>query len=186
MDKINTPRFLSPDFHIRFFPALLRGRLKLGERTGTGFPSIFEFHIAFVFCLILLVIGIPFAVSSNAAFGWAMAGIGAAGILALLIHSISSRKDPPSYDCFLIGVFSFFVFLGATAGVFVGTLHHSLPLGLLVGLGGLIAGYLLGILAGLWFQCLGWLASIVNFAAALVVLGMFLVDVLLLSGSILG
>jgi len=126
----------------------------------------------------------PSAVSRGSFIGWLVGGIGAAGILALLINSIFSRKEPPSYDCFLIGVFFFFVVLGISAGVFVGTLEHSLSLGLLVGSGGLIAGYLLGILAGLWFQYLGWLASMVNILAGLAVFGMFSVDLVLLAGSL--
>jgi hypothetical protein len=131
-------------------------------------------------------LGIPGAVSRSSIIGWIAVGIGTAGIVALLINSILSRKEPPSYDCFLPGIFFFFVVLGITSGIFAGTLEHSLPLGLLVGSGGLIAGYLLGILAGLWFQYLGWLSAMVNALASLAVLGMLLVDLVLLSGTLLG
>ena len=180
------PKFLSFAFHAGFFPALLRGRLRPRERVGTGFTSIVEFYVSLAFCFILVMIGIPKAVSDRSIIGWVVGGIGAAGIVALLIHSICSHKDPPSFDCFLIGVFFFFVVTGISAGVFFGTLEHSLPLGLLVGSGGLIAGYLLGILAGLWFQYLGWLASVVNGLAGLAVAGMFFVDLVLLSGALFG
>jgi len=100
----------------------------------------------------------------------------------LLINSILSRKDPPNYENFLIGVFFFFMILGLTAGIFTGSLHHLLMLGLLAGTVGLIAGYLLGILAGLWFQYLGWVATLLNILAGLAVLGMFVVDIVLLFG----
>ena len=90
---------------------------------------------------------------------------------------------PPSYDGFLIGIFFFFIALGISAGAF-SMLSHSLPFGLLVGLGGLIAGYLLGIFAGLWLQYLGWLSEMVNGLAWLAVFGMFFVDLVLLAGRL--
>lgn len=155
------------------------------ERMGTVFTSTFEYHITFVVCIILLLWGIPVAVSSGSIIGWIVGGIGAAGTIALVIHSILSRRgEPVSYDDFLVGVFFFFVALGLTVGIFAGSLNHSLMIGLLVGTAGLIAGYLLGILAGLWFQYLGWLATIVNALAIVAILGMFFVDLALLSGAI--
>lgn len=182
-----TPKLMSIEFHARFFPSLLWNRLRPGERVGTGFPSTFERYIAFVACLILLALGIPGAVSSGSIIGWIMGGIGAVGMVALVINSIVSGSGaPPSFDDFLAGVFFFFVVLGITAGVFAGTLEHSLLLGLLVGTGGLIAGYLLGILAGLWFQYLGWLSAMVNALAGLAILGMLVVDMVLLSGVLFG
>jgi hypothetical protein len=179
-------KFLSLNFHTRFFSALLWGRLRPTERTGRNFSSVVELHVLFVICFILLVIGIPIALSNKLVIGWVVGGIGATGISALLINSIFSREAPPSYDNFLIGVFFFFVILGLTAGIFAGSLEHSRSLGLLVGVAGLIAGYLLGILAGLWLQYLGWLASTVNVLAWFAVLGMFFVDLVLLSGSLFG
>ena len=76
--------------------------------------------------------------------------------------------------------------LAVSAGTFVGTVGHSLLSGLLVGLGGLFAGYPLGILAGLWLQYLGWLSEMVNGLAWLAVIGMLLVDLVFLSGRLLG
>jgi len=181
-----TPKFMSFEFHTRFFPSFLRSRLRPGQRTETGFTPAVEFQVLFVVCCILLVLGIPSAINKRSFIGLIVGGIGAAGMLALLINSIISRKDPPDYDRFLLGAFFFFIVLGITAGVFAGTLEHSLTLGLLVGSVGLIAGYLLGILAGLWFQYLGWVAAMVNVLAGLAVLGMFVVDLVLLSGAIFG
>jgi hypothetical protein len=121
---------------------------------------------------------------SGSVVSWIIGGIGAAGTVALLINSIVSRKGSPNYDNFLVGVFFFFLTLGLTAGVFVGSLNHSLMIGLLIGAAGLIAGYLIGILAGLWLQYLGWLALTVNALAIVAILGMFFVDLVILSGSI--
>ena len=180
---MNPPKFLSVAFHTRYFPGILLSRMRLGGRTETGFSSTFEHYIAFAVCIIPLAFGIPFAVSSGSIIGWITGGIGAAGTIALVINSVFSRtKEPPSYEGFLAGVFLFFVFLGITGGVFVGTLEHSLPLGLLAGSAGLVTGYLLGILAGLWLQYLGWLSAAVNGLAGFAVVGMLSVDLVLLSG----
>lgn len=176
------PRPMSIEFHAHFFPALLYARLRQRERAATGFSSIMEYHIALVICVVLAVTGIPIAMSRQSFAGWAMGGIGVAGIVALLLNGIISHREPPSYDQLLTGVFFFFPVLGITAGVFSGTLNHSLLLGLLAGSGGLVAGYLLGIPAGLWLQHLGWLSGVANGMAWLAILGMFLVDLVLLVG----
>jgi len=180
---MNAPKFLSLEFHTRYFPGILVSRMRPGGRTGTGFPSTMEHHIVLAVCIILLAFGIPSAVSSGSIIGWVTGGIGAAGTIALVINSVFSRtKEPPSYEGFLAGVFLFFVFLGITGGVFVGTLEHSLSLGLLAGSAGLVTGYLLGILAGLWLQYLGWLSAAVKGLAGLAAVGMLSVDLMLLSG----
>jgi hypothetical protein len=184
---MNAPNFLSLEFHTRYFPGILLSRMRLGGRKETGFSSTLEHYIAFAVCIILLAFGIPVAVSSGSIIGWITGGIGAAGTLALVINSVLSRtKEPPSYEGFLAGVFLFFVFLGITSGVFVGTLEHSLSLGLMAGSAGLIAGYPLGILAGLWLQYLGWLSATVNGLAGLAVVGVLSVDLVLLSGVLFG
>ncbi len=178
------PAFFSIEFHTRFFPALIRSHLRLGERAGTGFSSTIELQVTFAICAILVAIGIPNALSHKSISGWVMGGMGGAGILALLLASIFSRRDPPSYDRFLTGVFFFFLTLGLTAGVFTGTLNHSLMLGVITGSAALAAGYLLGILAGMWLQYIGWFSGIVNGLACLASFGMFFTDLVLLAGSL--
>jgi hypothetical protein len=179
------PKFLSLEFHTRFFPALLLGRLSPEEKGGTTFTSTTELYVLLVICLILVVIGIPNAVSHKSIIGWIAGGIGAAGIMAMFISSILSQMGtPPSYDAFLKGIFLFFLSLGISAGIFIGTLDHSSLKGLLVGSAGLVAGYLLGILFGLWFQYLGWLAGMLNLVAYLAVIGMLFVDLVLLGGNL--
>jgi len=176
------PTFFSLEFHTRFFPSLLRNRLRPEGRSGTGFSSQLEFPVVFVVCCVLIAIGLPMAIDDKSFVGWVIGGIGGAGMLALVIHSIASRGNPPDYDDFLTGFFCFFVPLGLTAGVFAGSLGDSVPLGLLIGFGGLVGGYLLGILAGLWCQYLGWIAVMVNGLAWLAVIGMLCVDLVIVGG----
>jgi len=178
-------KFLSIEFHTRFFPALLWSRLKREEKgVQMGFSPTVELTIAFAVCAVLTLAGLPAAISRKSAIGWVSGGVGAVGILALVIHSISSHREPPSYDRFLVGVFFFFAVFGISAGIFAGALHHSPGIGLFLGAVGLMAGYLLGILAGLWLQYLGWLASIVSGLAGFAAFGIFFVDLVLLAGRL--
>jgi hypothetical protein len=179
---IAPPRFLSVEFHTRFFPAFLWGRLRHKQRTGSGFNSSFELYLVLTICVVLVAIGVPAALSHRSIAGWIIGAIGAAGFLAMLIISILSRRGaPPSYDGFLVGFFFFFVVFGLSAGIFIGALvHYPLFQGLLVGAAGLLAGYLMGILAGLALQYIGWLAAVLDPLAGLVVFGMLVVDLVLL------
>lgn len=179
-----TPKFLSVEFHVRFFPTLLRNRLRPEERKWMGFSSTFEYYIVLAVCIILIILGLPSAVNNNSFIGWIAGGAGAVGIMVLFIHSIvSGRGNPPEYSRFLTGVFFFFVTLGVSAGVFGGSLNHSLLTVLILGSAGILLGYFLGILAGLWFQYLGWLSGVLNGIAWLAVFGMLLVDIVILVGT---
>lgn len=180
------PRLLSLEFHTRFFPALVMGRLRPRESPDTSFSSTTGFTIILAICAAFVATGLPNAISHKSVIGWVIGGTGAAGILFFFVQSIlAGRDNPPSYDRFLKGVFFFFVSLGLSAGVFTYS-HHSLALGILTGAGGLIAGYLLGILGGLRLQCLGWISKIVNGIAALAAFGMLFVDLVMLAGRLLG
>jgi hypothetical protein len=175
------PKFLSLEFHLRFFPALLWSRLRPQQRQGTGFAPLSPIIIVFA-CILLVILGIPYAMSHGSVIGWILSGVGLAGIVALFINSIFSRSGPPSYDGFLAGIFFFFISLGITSGVFIGALERSFALGLLAGAGGFVAGYGIGIFAGLWLQYLGWMADLLNGISYLAILGMFVVDLVLLAG----
>lgn len=107
-------------------------------------------------------------------------------MLALAVNSVTSRTAPPSYARFLTGVFFCFVALGMSAGIFTGALYHSFMTALFLGSAGLMAGYFFGILAGLWFQYLGWLSSTVDGIAGLAAFGIFVVDIVLLAGRLFG
>jgi hypothetical protein len=178
-------RFFSLGFHAHFFPSLvwsrLRNRLRPRERQGTSFVPM-EYYIGFVFCLVFTAIEIPRAISHQSIISWIGAGTGLAGILAIIIASICSRTGPPSYNGFLTGIFFFLLALGLTAGVFAGTLEHSLRLGLLGSAAGLALGYVLGILAGLGLQYLGWLAAWLDLLAGVAIIGLIVVDLVLLLG----
>jgi hypothetical protein len=161
----NPPRFLSFEFHLRFFPGLLRSRLK-SKRTRTGggaFTSTLEMIVALAVCIILVVIGIPNALTQGSIFGWILTVIGSGGIIVLFIQSVGSQwGSPPTYDDFLAGIYFLAVCLGIISGIVVGMDHHSPLAGLLTSTGGFIAGHALGIGAGLQMQRLGWMAVIAN------------------------
>ena len=179
------PKFLSVEFHTRFFPSLLWGRLcPKQQQTRSGFNSCFELYLILAGCAVLVAVGVAAALSHESIAGWIASVLGAAGILAVLVNSISSRLgEPPTWNDFLVGIFFFFIFLGLTIGIFVSTLEHfHLFLNLATCAAGLVAGYVLGLFAGFGLQYLGWLASVLNQVAGLTVIGMLVLDLVLLSG----
>jgi hypothetical protein len=161
-----SPRLLSIEFHTRFFPALLRDRLRHKHQTGSRFSPPFERYLALLVCIILVAAGAPAALSRGSIAGWITGVIGAAGILAMLVKSIASRRGAPaSWSDFLVGFFFFFLSAGFTTGIFIGTLeHYPIFHGLLTCAAGLIAGYVLGILAGFMMQYLGWLPDVTRYS----------------------
>ncbi|MRR15630.1 MAG: hypothetical protein EG826_04130 [Deltaproteobacteria bacterium] len=180
------PKVWSIEFHIRFFPVFLWRRFRSQEQRGTGFHSPVELYIVLAVCIVLIVVGAPSALSRGSIGGWIACGLGAAGAIALVIHSIASAwGGRPSYEDFLAGCFLFFIALGLTVGIFVSSLnHYSFFASLLLCLAGLIIGYMIGLAAGFGLQYLGWLAVLVNGAAYLAIIGMVVVDLVLLSGAI--
>jgi hypothetical protein len=174
------PRFLSLEFHTRFFPRALLNRLRPRGRTGSGFYT-FDHYLTLAVCLILVMIGAPKALNQRSTVGWILFGIGLIGLVALFIHSMASQRgERPSYDSFLIGFFFLFITLGLIAGIYIGTHQQSIVLGLLAGAAGLLAGYLLGIFAGLQFQRLGWLAALLNILAGLAIIGLIVFNLVFL------
>lgn len=164
----HSPKFFSREFHKSFFPQVLKNRLysRKKESEGTTFTSTTEMFISLAVCVILAIIGIPSAVQ-GAVWGWILSVLGVGGAIALVIISITGRRgERPSYNDFLVGVFLFFVALGILIGVLVGMETHSFGLGFLTGVAGLIAGYGIGILGGLWLQYLGWVSIAINMIAA--------------------
>jgi hypothetical protein len=162
------PRFLSLEFHTRFFPRLLRDRLrrKKKEEQGPSFTSTTELIVTLVVCLILAVIGIPSALIRGSIVGLILSIIGVGGLLAILILSVGAQwGNRPTYDDFLAGIFFFFVSLGIFIGIPVGIDNHSPWLGVLTSLVGLLGGYVLGIFAGMQLQHLGWIAVILSMLA---------------------
>lgn len=165
---MQNPKFFSREFHKSFFPVIIKNRLHLLKKKNEGitFTSKKEIFILVAVCLILMVIGIPFA-SEGAVWGWIMGILGVGGTIVLVIFSIMGQKGVhPTYDDFLIGVFLFFVVLGAFIGLPVGMEAHSFSLGFLASIVGLAAGYITGILCGMWLQYLGWIAIVINVIAS--------------------
>ena len=179
------PSILSFEFHTKFFPQLLWSRLrsKKEDQEGSRFTHNMEFMMALFVCVILAAIGLPLMLNRGLMVGWVLSIIGLGGVLAIFVFSIFSQLgNRPTYNGFLIGILFFFLFLGISAGTFIGTLEHSLSLGLLSGTGGLLLGYGMGIFAGFWFQYLGWIAALVDMLSGLAVIGMISVDLVLLLG----
>jgi hypothetical protein len=184
---ITPPRFLSLEFHARFFPRLLRDRLrrKKKEQQGTSFTSTTELIITLAVCVILAVIGIPSALMRGSIVGWILSILGVGGLLAIFVLSVVAQRGyRPSYDDFLTGIFFFFVSLGVFIGIPVGMANQSPWLGVLTSLAGLFGGYVLGIVAGMRLQHLGWIAVILNMLAgfaAIVIGGAALIMLLVLT-----
>jgi hypothetical protein len=170
------PKFLSLEFHTRFFPRLLRDRLrrKRKEGQGTSFVSTMELTIVLAGSVILAVIGMPLALTRGSIVGLILSIVGVGGVLAIFVLSVGAQwGHRPTYDYFLSGIFFFFVSLGIFIGIPIGMDNHSICIGVLASLGGLLGGYMLGIFAGLWLQRLGWMAIILDMLAgfAAIVMG---------------
>ena len=161
------PNFFSREFHGSFFPGVLKERLRFRKNAveGVTFTSTTEMFISLAVCVVLAVIGIPSAVE-GAVWGWILSILGIGGTIVLVVISVrGQRGERPSYDDFLIGVFLFFVALGILIGIAVGMEARSFWVGLLASLAGLVAGYVVGILGGMWLQGLGWIAVVINMVA---------------------
>ena len=143
-----------------------------------------EMTITVALCLILAVVGIPLALTRGSMIGWVLSIMGVGGILALLISSVAAQwGNRPTYHDFLTGIFLFLVSVGIFIGIPVGMEKHSPWLGALTSLAGMLAGYGLGIFAGLRLQHLGWMAGLINMLAgfaAIVTGGAFLIMLLVL------
>jgi len=154
------------------------------QEQGTSFTSTMEMMILFAVCLILAVVGIPLAWTQGSITGWILSILGVGGGLALFIASVAAYwGNRPTYDDFLMGIFFLFVVAGVFIGIPVGMDKHSPWLGALISLGGLLAGYAVGILAGLRLQHLGWIVIPLNMLAgfaAIVTGGGFLIMLVVL------
>ena len=167
-----TPSFFSVSFHTRYFPALLLRRLGIGrDRDVTVREHVrFELPIAFAACGVLTAFALPAALAGSV-LGGIGAAAGIAGLVALLVHSVSSVWGvAPTYEGLRPAVFFFFLALGVVGGLFAGRLAGWALLALV----GPPLGYVTGIFAGLWAQRLGWLAGLFDLAAVGGVFGLVL------------
>jgi len=178
-----SPRFFSLDFHLKFFPALLRRLLQSRkyESTFAGHISL-ELPVLAVVSLILAIYGVAAVTGSGSVLAWVCGIVGVGGFGFLFVGSIRSGVEHrPSFDHFRVIVFLFFVFLGLTIGLFVGSVYRwPYEFRLAAGFAGLIVGYAAGIGGGLWIQYLGWMASLLEMVMLAAIAGLVIVDILLL------
>jgi hypothetical protein len=164
-DDVKPPKILSWEFHARFFPQLLANRMRSKKQQRTGFvhSGIMEGMILLAVCGMLLAYGLPSVLNHGAVAGWITTVLGAGGIIAIFIASVYLQRGiKPSYDNFLLGIFFFFVALGMLGGIMLGVSLHSPWIEVLTGAAGLCLGYLIGVLAGQWFQYLGLISGIID------------------------
>ena len=179
------PGFFTTAYHLRFFPAVLRARLRpRPPRGGFGNHALLELPIILAVSTVLLALGVPRVVDQPASIsGIVLVLLGAAGIIAMLAVSIrAGLSTPVTYDEFEPFVFLFMLLLGATAALFFARMIWKLPAGLTWALviAGLVPGYLAGIAAGLFSQILGPLKATLGILAVCGAIGLLVVDLVVL------
>ena len=180
------PSVFSSDFHLRFFPAVIRRRLQpSGERSESPFAHhiAIEYPLMLALAIVLASVGLPSMVVHHSVGAGILGVIGMAGAVALVWQSIyAERGARPTFEAFRIGVFLFFVTLGLTTGLLLGVKAHSHFREVLGATAGLALGYALGIVGGLWVQRLGWISAWVELAGGLSVVGLVVVDLVMMFG----
>jgi len=179
------PSFFSLAFHTSFFPALLWRLLhpknRRYESTFSGHISL-ELPVLAIISIVLGIYGFSAVLGSGSIIGWVCGILGLGGFVYLLTGSIRSVWGMrPSFDHFRTIIFLFCVVLGLTIGLEMGNVYRA-PYGMKIisGLTGLILGYLLGIVGGLWVQRLGWMAILLDIIALAAIAGMIVLDIILL------
>ena len=177
------PPFLSLRFHLQYFPALIWRRIgPRAEPRGSAFANhgSVEFVLLFAVAVLAVAIGLPAALQRSA-IGIVAAALGVVGIATLLVFSVAAARGTyAGFDGFRVWVFFLFPMSAMTAGAFVGSLAHSHVRLLLYAAVGLVAGYPLGIGAGLLAQRLGWIAGVLDYLAMLELFGVLVVDIVLM------
>lgn len=180
------PRFLSFEFHTRFFPAMLRRRV-LHRRTGSGSPFAnhvpIEYPIILTLCFVLAALGLPSALTKASVVGGIVGVLGIVGAITLVVQSVGAQLETrPTFEAFRVVTFVFFVILGLSLGLVAGSSHHSRALEACAATAGLMGGYIVGIAGGLWAQYLGWIGIWVELAAGVAALGMLVGDIVFVLG----
>jgi hypothetical protein len=177
------PSVFSPAFHLRYFPRLLWSRQpRLGPPTVGPFAdhALHEHTLLPVVAVVLLVTGTNLTSGPHETLGWVLAGVGGVGVVALLAHAVITRRgEAPTWERFAVSLFALAVAVGVGGGLIVGLRLPPMQL-LAVAFGGLVLGYVAGLVAGYWAQALGYMEGLVRFLAGVGVIGVGLVDVLLL------
>lgn len=182
------PLFFSMEFHISFFPALLwrllHPKKRKYESTFAG-HIVLEYPVLAVISIVAGVYGTTVALNSGSIIGWVCSILGLGGFIYLLTNSIRSCKQiQPSYEYFRVIIFFFFVILGTNIGLEIGTVYHlNYGFRIILVLAGFVLGYVAGMWSGLWFQRLGWIASLLDILAITAIAMMVFFDILLLTMS---
>jgi hypothetical protein len=194
MDEQPSP--WSADFHLRFLPGVVRRRLGPAP-AGSGFASHGSLvsGLGFAVSTVVLLFALPGAIGASP--DWlsrALALLAAAALVALVVLGIRAQRGVAvSYDAFSVGIFTFCIVLGGTAGLWsvlfgaedrIAAAQSAGAHGLInlaAVLGGLVAGYAVGVPAGLWAQRLGPLGSLLGALAWPAVIGMIATNLVLLS-----
>lgn len=180
------PSFFSFSFHTQFFPSLLWKHLR--PKKEVEYQSPFSNHIPLELTILVLVsklvaiAGLGAGITRGSILGWGFGILGLAVFSFFVVSSIRSQMvTRPSFGSFRFGIFLFFVVLGITAGIFGGTLLHSRSLACWGGFAGFVAGYGVGIFAGLGIQYLGWIGRLFGHLAVAGIVGLIVLDCVLLS-----
>lgn len=182
------PALFSAAFHLQFFPGLIKSRISPNEGSrdtsgrGTSFSSVTEHMVLLIISGISFITGMAGAVNSGSLTGWFFGIAGLCGILVLLVMSIAgSWGEEPSYDNFRFFTFIFLILLCLACGLGLGqTLHSPYVVRILCGTAGIIVGYFIGIICGLWIQRLGWISTMLDYLAGLGAIGLVIIDIIML------
>jgi hypothetical protein len=180
------PRFISLDFHLKFFPSLLwrllHPKKRRYESTFAG-PIRLERVAMAIVSMVMGIYGFSAVVGSGSVIGWGCGIAGLGGFSYLCIGSVrSSMGMRPSFEYFRGIIFFFFVILGINIGLEIGTIYHlSYGTRIIAVAAGFVLGYVAGIGGGLWVQRLGWIASLLDVLAIMGIAVMGLFDILLLT-----
>lgn len=177
----------TPAFHLRFVPALIAHRLRPPPPQG-GFAPHFDLvvPVATVFAFVLLAVGIDGLEQGSTVIGGGLALLGGGGLLALVVVGIvESRGTPRTWERFSLPLFAFSIFTGLAAGTFLQRLAGVdwPPTAAAASIaGGALAGYLVGLLLGYWWQALGAFGILLAAFAWAGSVGMIVLTLVLLSG----
>lgn len=163
----NPPRFLSPAFHLDFFPKVLVYRYRHYKSRDRNKKDhvLFEIPLMIAACGVTAAVGFPRALVGSFA-GIVISAVGSLGLIAMVAGAVVSEyrcrvrsRYTYAYESFSPSIFIFFVMMGLTGGILTGgVLYESLTVAVLGALAGFLAGYVAGIFAGLWIYGLGFMA----------------------------
>jgi hypothetical protein len=174
------PSFFSWQFHARFLPGVIWRRIT-GRLPRGSSHARYEQIIA----LVAACAAIGFAIAPamrGSVVAILIAAAGAIGIAVLVIQSVwSARTGPLTYDAFAVAPLIACIVLGADLGLAAGRgVNVETPMRVGYAAVGAIAGYVVGVGAGLMTQRLGWMAAFFSLITGLATIGLILLAFILL------